>query len=127
MERLTLSSSERIKNSKEISTLIRQGQAFFLSPFKVHYRWLDPSSAAPVRVAFTVPKKKFSKAVDRNRLKRLSRESYRTQKAIVLLAAQQKKQRLEILFIYQRTEKYTHPKIKEAMKDCLNEICKRNG
>jgi ribonuclease P protein component len=127
MERLTLSPSERIKNSKQISTLIRQGQAFFLSPFKVHFRWIDASNVSPVRVAFAVPKKKFSKAVVRNRLKRLSRESYRTQKEIVFSVAQGKEQDLEILFLYQRTTQFSYSKVEEAMKDCLTEICKRSG
>jgi len=37
-------------------------------------------SPPPVRVMFAVPKKKFSKAVDRNRVRRLLREAYRLEK-----------------------------------------------
>lgn len=127
MGRLTLSSTERIKNSTEISTLIRQGQAFFLAPFKVHYLWSSSQSTPPLRVAFAVPKKKFGRAVDRNALKRLCREAYRQNKELLYPLLESGKGQLNILFVYQKTSKLKFEDIQKVMVDCMHKIIKQNG
>ncbi len=80
MTRLTLSKQERISSRKDIETLFESGQS--LSNFPIRLFWLTRNEAStyPVTVMFTVSKKKFSKAVDRNRIKRLLRENYRVVK-----------------------------------------------
>lgn len=127
MERYTLSANERIKNSKEITTLIREGQAFFLSPFKVYYQLTASSGAIPVRAAFAVPKRKFSKAVMRNRLKRLSREAFRLQKIRLSSLRIEKDMQLNVLFMYQRTAAHNFEDINQSMVQCIDQIIKENG
>jgi ribonuclease P protein component len=51
-------------------------------------RWLpatdrEPGAWPPVRVAFAVPKRRWRRAVDRNRIKRLLRENWRRAKPAV--------------------------------------------
>lgn len=77
MTRLTLSKQERLSSRKDIETLFESGQT--LSKFPIRLFWLTrpETSVTPVSVMFSVSKKKFSKAVDRNRIKRLLRENYR--------------------------------------------------
>ncbi len=52
---------------------------------KVCALWCDPAGLderpAPVKVMFSAPKSSFKHAVDRNRFKRLMRESFRARKA----------------------------------------------
>ena len=127
MERFTLSAKERIKNSNEITTLIRQGQAFFLAPFKVYYTWGDTSINHPIRVAFAVPKKKFSKAVQRNKLKRLSREAFRLQRHLLNDLVEKKESGLNILFLYQKTKAFSSKEIYQSVGDSLQEIINKDG
>ncbi len=127
MERLTLSANERIKNSNEITTLIRKGQAFFLAPYKVYYSWSETVYKPRARVAFAIPKKKFSKAVQRNKLKRLSRECFRLQKNNLNGLIQSKNKHLNILFMYQKTKVHTYDEIYKAVGDSLQEIKKQHG
>ena len=76
MERFTLSKNERLSSLKEIERLFLEGHSFTRYPLR--FVWLEVNhSSAPVKVLFSVSKKKFSSAVDRNRIKRLLREGYR--------------------------------------------------
>ena len=77
-----LPKKHRLKGKKLISELFRSGQQIFVFPFKLIYLPLDFSTSDPQGFLFgtSVPKKKFKKAVDRNRIKRLIREAYRLNK-----------------------------------------------
>jgi ribonuclease P protein component len=76
----SFSRDERLKSDKVIETLFKSGQSFVAHPFRVV--WLPTSEAVfPVKLAISVPRKHFKKAVDRNRLKRRIREAFRRNKA----------------------------------------------
>lgn len=53
----------------------------------------------PVSILVSVPKKRFRHAVDRNRMKRLIREAYRTNKHILWAALADKDYRLVVAFV----------------------------
>ena len=63
--------------------------------------WIEiPAEDVMAKVAFAVSKKNFKKAVDRNRIKRLMRESYRKNKYLLQEYCGEKEKTLAILFIY---------------------------
>lgn len=82
MPRLTFSKNERLSSLKEIDQLFKEGHSVTSLPVRLIWqvRPKGDLSSPPIRVMFAVPKKKFSKAVDRNRIKRLMRECYRLEK-----------------------------------------------
>ncbi len=75
----TLSKHERLASRSRIEELFSNGQSFCIYPFRIIY-YYSLCESPGVRILFSVPKKKFKKAVERNRIKRLCRESYRVQK-----------------------------------------------
>ncbi len=78
--RYTLGSEGRLKLEQHIETLFRSGKAFSVFPIRVVWL-LAPRGAerSPSRAGFSAPKKKFKRAVDRGRIKRLLREAWRLQ------------------------------------------------
>lgn len=82
MTRFTFSRQERLSSLKEIETLFSEGHSLMKYPLRIIWREYPDPVEVPVRVLISVSKKKFSKAVDRNRVKRLIRESYRLLKPV---------------------------------------------
>ncbi len=93
----TFPKSERLCNKLLIDKLIQKGNSFNGFPFKI--KWLElEESSVPVKIMISVPKRKFKRAVDRNRLKRLIREAYRKNKYKLLDRIGSKK--FAILVVY---------------------------
>ena len=67
--------SNRLKSTTEIALLFEQGKSVFAPPLSC--RWRLKEGSGLVKVAFAASKRKFPKAVTRNRLKRIMREAYR--------------------------------------------------
>lgn len=80
--RATYSKKEKLKSKKLIEQLFAEGQSVSSFPLRMVYiaTILDDSQ---VKVGVSVSKRHFKKAVDRNRIKRLMRESYRLNKHII--------------------------------------------
>ena len=51
-------------------------------PLIARFAEVPMDGPAPTRVAFTVSKRRFRRAVDRNRIKRLMRESWRNRRSV---------------------------------------------
>ena len=74
---------ERLHSKRRIGQLFSEGESFFIYPFKVVYHTIPEPSDYPVQLLISVSKNKFKHAVKRNRVKRLTREAYRTNKTII--------------------------------------------
>ena len=97
--RNTLGKEKRLKSRKIIDGLFKGGKSFSVFPFRVIYRIEDTGDAA-TKAGFSAPAKKFKKAVDRNRIKRLTREAYRLNQHDLNNAITLAGKRLSVFFIY---------------------------
>ena len=79
----TLGKQERLKSKKLIEKLYQEGSSVKYFPLRMMFIQTKHTSDFPAQVGVSVPKRNFKLAVDRNRLKRLMRETYRLQKQIV--------------------------------------------
>jgi ribonuclease P protein component len=98
----TFKKQERIVSNKLIETLFEKGNSQSLAAFPVRIVYAiqeHSGNGAPVQILISVPKKRFKHAVDRNRVKRQIRESYRKHKTIVTDILPEGKQLL-IAFIW---------------------------
>jgi ribonuclease P protein component len=106
--RFTFRKAEKLCSQKIISALFQPG--FFISkpPFRINVLFTDlPVKAVPAQVVFVVGKKRFKRAVDRNRIKRLLREMYRKKKHEVYEALQAKHKTAALALFYTGTEMLT--------------------
>lgn len=77
--RYTFPKEERLHHKKLIQELFEKGSSFYLYPFKVAFL-PAPEGIDTHQVLFSVSKRRFKHAVDRNLVKRRVREAYRLHK-----------------------------------------------
>jgi len=93
----TLKKHEILRSKKNIQELFDNSSSFFLYPFKVFF--LPKPKLKSNEVLFSVSKKYFKKAVDRNLIRRRMREAYRLNKSI-LIAGQKESSSISMALIY---------------------------
>jgi len=120
--RCTFKKTERISFQREIDRLFNEGNAFISYPLRVVYLEQKPFSGAPVSVLVSVSKKKFKRAVKRNRMKRLMREAYRLNKAALIQHFQEKESGLLIALLFIGNELCQWKEIEAAMQKALNTL-----
>jgi ribonuclease P protein component len=118
----TFSKNERICNDKQISRLFEQGSSFICYPVRVVWIENDEPSTKPVRILISVSKKKIRHAVDRNRVKRLIRESYRINKSELYQWEINTGKSIGICFIWLSDDLVDFSKVDKKMHDALGKI-----
>jgi len=76
----TFKKEERLCNKKLIDELFHNGSSFLCYPFKASWLVVDEPLQFPAQILFSVSKKRYKHAVDRNLIKRRMREAYRLNK-----------------------------------------------
>jgi len=101
--------SERLYKKKAIQELFDKGSSFYLHPFRVCFqKSSEPESTH--QVMFSVSKRNFKKATDRNLIKRRMREAYRLNKAAIPGTT-----KLQIAYIYTAKEILTFELIRDKI------------
>lgn len=142
----TFKKDEKLKSRSIIDRLFKRGskevQTFYLFPFRVLYfeKILDTGFQMPdafsvsdsavflkeipsplPQVLFSVSKRNFKRAVDRNLIRRRCREAYRLHKSI-LTANPEVPYPASIAFLYLAKEISTYDVIEKAMIKVLNKM-----
>lgn len=109
---------ERLKSQKAIRRLFSRGNT--LKAYPVLMRWLPAEDDHSIKAGFSAPRKKFKLAVERNRIKRLLRETYRREKTI--LHSPNRKRGLHLMFIYLASKEESFQRIRSKMKKLLLDL-----
>ena len=120
-KQFTLGKGERLKSRKSIDQLFNEGKAFSVFPYRVYY--MPVQSAAMLQFAAGVSSKNFKKAVDRNRIKRLTKEAWRLQKPLLLGALKEQNKQLNVFFIYTAKELPVYEETYEKTGRIIHKLC----
>lgn len=132
MKKYTLSKDEKLKSRKSIGLLFTSGKVLFKYPLRISYRVIentaDNTNPLVVKSAFSAPKRKFKHAVDRNKIKRLMKESYRVNKydSLSVIETNQYLQ-IEILWTYIADEILPIKQIDKSIKWAIDKIITEIG
>lgn len=119
----TFRKEEKLCSLKLMGDIFLSGNSFLCYPLKVVWKKYDSLPAqSPAQVAFSVPKRQFKKAVDRNRLKRLLRESYRLQKSELYEVLKQTNTRIALSIVYIAKEELPYEKIFPAVTKVIGKL-----
>ena len=120
----TFKKEERLCNKKLIDGLFHSGSSFLCYPFKASWLYIDEPQQFPVQILFSVSKKRFKRAVDRNLIKRRMREAYRLNKQQqlydVLTSADK---RIVLSLGYIGKEVVAYELVEKKMLKLLSQLC----
>jgi ribonuclease P protein component len=118
----SLGKAERLKSRKIIEQLFGEGKSFAVFPYRVFY--LQATGAANLQAGFGASAKNFKRAVDRNRIKRLTREAYRLQKQSLYDKLKENNQHFALFLIYTGKELPVYALVYEKMGIILQRLIK---
>ena len=99
MKQFTYNKNEKLKSRKQLQQLFTAGKSFTVFPFKIMYA-LQNEQDDIIKTGVGVSSKHFKKAVNRNRIKRLVREAYRTEKQPLHIFLNNNKKQLALILLY---------------------------
>lgn len=118
----TLCKAERLCSKKLIEKMFAGGsRSFSLYPLRVVYLPAEELQV-PASILTSVSKRRFKRAVKRNRVKRQIREAYRKNKHTLIEALAGRDTRLAIAFIYLSDKLTDSTLIEERMRVALARI-----
>jgi ribonuclease P protein component len=126
-KQFTLGKNERLKSRKSIEQLFREGKKIVVAPFRVLYLFSQSAEKASLFFSVGVSAKNFKKAVDRNRVKRLTREAYRLQKNDLQKKIEAKSIQLNVFFIYTGKELPEYDEVYKKVGLILTKLDKITG
>lgn len=113
---------DKLKSKKQIEHLFENGHSILAYPLLLKYQETEFQNNVMTKTAVSVSKKKFNKAVDRIKIKRLIREVYRLNKPNYFnnLTTQ-----YALMILYIGKEKPIYATLNVSMKEMLNKFNKK--
>ena len=115
---------EHLKSKKAIDQLFKSGNLIKAFPLRMIFQYVDKENQEDtIKAGVSVSKRKFKKAVDRNRVKRLMREALRYQKTLYQDSWENEHKTFMVFFIYVSNEMLTVQKLDKAFAKCTWSTC----
>jgi ribonuclease P protein component len=121
----TLNASQRLKRKKLFEEVFATGKSLRTPNVSVFYKETTLPQNIHLQAAFSASKRKFKKAVDRNRLKRLMREAYRIQRNELENLLKSHNKQVAVVFVFTFTQVLSFAEVKEGVNKLLHNLEKQ--
>ena len=121
MDSQQLSKKDRLFCSRKIEALFSEGQRLYEFPFNAIWK-KDDTLQSTLKVAISIPKKKLSKASQRNHVKRLVREAYRKQNSILVEKLLQENKSINLMLVYTLSSILSYNEIEDKISVTLQRL-----
>jgi len=125
MTAFTFRKEEKLCSQKIIGEIFLSGTSFLCYPLKVVWKYELLLTPYPAQVVFSVPKRLFKRAHDRNLLKRQLREVYRHQKQDLYQGLELNDRKIAFMIVYIAKEKLDFTQIESAMVKVITKLNKK--
>ena len=112
---------EKLKSKKQLDELFQKGKSFTVFPVKIFYAFADEQDNV-IKTGVGVSSRHFKKAVHRNRIKRLLREAYRTEKQPLHAYLNNNEKQLVLFLLFIDKELPPYALVKEKIKLCIQRL-----
>ena len=117
----TFSKEERLCSRQLIERLYNEGHRLMAFPYSV--QWMVVSELpTSCQVLIVAPKRKFHHAVDRNRVRRLTRECYRQLKPQLYSILQERGMHITLALVYIHNELLSYDKVFQKMGKLMEQL-----
>ena len=120
--RFTFSRAEKLKQKRLFDQLFRGAQKKLHHPVLAIWQVCELPEPVPAQVGFSVPKKHFKKAVQRNQVKRRLREAYRLNNSSLHHQLNSNQTQIAVLFVTLKTNNTSFDHLQEKMVLLLQDI-----
>ena len=107
----TFKKEEKLSSTKATEFLFNNGKSFSEFPFRIIHSLNEIESEYPAQILISVPKKRFKRAVDRNRIKRQISAAYRLSKDELYKKISKLDNTLTIAIVYTSSQQESYDKI----------------
>ena len=114
----SLSKAERLTGEKNVQHLFEEGKSLIAFPLRIVFLQ-NSTQTEPIRVLFSVPKRRFKRANKRNLLKRRMKEAYRLNKQMLHESFTLPTSAQMIAFTYIANELLPYSLIEKKMREAL--------
>lgn len=94
-------------------------------PLRIVYMFVEGEHLPSVSLLISVPKKRFKRAVKRNRIKRQIREAYRKNKQILTERLNESQKKMAIAFIWLDNELHSTQEVEAKVRKLLQLLSER--
>ncbi len=116
-----LTHDERLRGEIRVNELFLSGESFIAYPYRIVYK-TGNSARVSSAILVSIPKKRFKRAVKRNKLRRRIKEAFRLNKSLLNAPLEATGKTIDMAVIYLDKEVQPYAFLEKRMKEMLQKL-----